>query len=217
MTSAVWRAANAVPDSDHRPTGPTQPAKAARRCGSATCDTRWETATPRPSPTGPASCTTWSPPPAATTTPPARRAPRRARRRRHRRPRPAPHRHRRTPTGRPRRLRPLVADQPSPLSRQLAACPDPTMPALTAIPHRRQLGAAADAMAIGAQNAVATASLRADAEPARHIMGASRGSRRRAPNLRAGLAGLGEHAHLHPRERRGPSAPRAAGHGAVVP
>lgn len=28
---AVWRAANAVPDSDHRPTGPTQPAKAQNR------------------------------------------------------------------------------------------------------------------------------------------------------------------------------------------
>ena len=28
---AVWRAANAVPDSDHRPTGPAQPAKAAAR------------------------------------------------------------------------------------------------------------------------------------------------------------------------------------------
>jgi hypothetical protein len=28
---AVWRAANAVPDSDHRPTGPTQPAAAAAR------------------------------------------------------------------------------------------------------------------------------------------------------------------------------------------
>lgn len=28
---AVWRAANAVPDSDHRPTGPTQPAKTQHR------------------------------------------------------------------------------------------------------------------------------------------------------------------------------------------
>ena len=106
---AVWRAANAIPDSDHRPTGPTQPAKA-NAVWQHDLDTRLGNSNT-------ATLADWTAlvhhlVPATRRddyTPQLARAPRRALGRRRRRPRPAPHHHRRTATGRPRRLRPLVA------------------------------------------------------------------------------------------------------------
>ena len=52
------------PPDPHNPSRPTP-------CGSTTSTPGWETATPRPWPPGPPSCTTWCPPPAATTTHPS--------------------------------------------------------------------------------------------------------------------------------------------------
>ena len=106
---AVWRAANAIPDSDHRPTGPAQPAKA-NAVWQHDLDTRLGNSNTATLADWTALVHTLGPRhPPRRLHPTARRAPRRTLRRRHRRPRPAPHHHRRTATGRPRRLRPLVA------------------------------------------------------------------------------------------------------------
>ena len=113
---AVWRAANAIPDSDHRPTGPTQPVKANTAVAARPRHPAGKQQHRHPGrldrPRAPLGARH---PPRRLHTP-ARTAPRRTLGRWRRCPHPAPHHHRRSATGRARRLRPLVA-HPTPPAR----------------------------------------------------------------------------------------------------
>ena len=115
---AVWRAANTVPDSDHRPTGPKQLAKAHDPVAAQPRAPPRRRPHPRPGRMDAPAAHPRPGHPPGRLHPAAGRATRRGRPRRDRRPHPAPHHPGGAATGRPRRVRAVVADQPPPRPRR---------------------------------------------------------------------------------------------------